>query len=654
MLGLRPEMLIQDSPQGCSSDTATLELALQRAGASLTAGIPVETLPACLEKADDFFGPGSASLEGDDRAEGEFRTLYHRGKITDKDIAAAMTRLGFPDSRDLVLPGLTRSTLDYALLTRSDQRTDPALRDWVLSLPWAGFETGPADESWPLGEVCRLNFDPFFTHATRRILLPHCEMFCQKDNEKKSFWDFFLANVSIEGIRTSFGKALEADACRRLANRVGSAETVLELIGLSHTSMRGLENALQKTLQAHPGWSARFRDLARNSSPGEASGSPSALTDFTGAVILVEFHVAADLAARSGNPVGKTPGSAHAIANALLQAAPPGVSALELRREPWDLCLALQHLGYSRKILETLATTESERDLVRAAGSLSLWKRQAIWREALNAMDHSSGASGRSISQSAPNPESFVLKPRTARDVLPVAQGPAKDPQVALRVLLVEDDPLIGKAVSKGLLESGHTCLWVKNGKAGLDEFMTQRHDCVILDLMLPEVAGLDLLRQARAKGVRTPVVILTALGAVEERVAGLRDGADDYLVKPFAFHELLARLEAVRRRASNRPAPALQAGKISLDLTNRRVTCSGNQVDLTPTGFSLLEILMRNAGNIVTRRMLSEHLWEGDCESETNIIEVHVNRLRNKLSRAGAGDVIQTVRGRGYTLKPF
>ena len=120
-----------------------------------------------------------------------------------------------------------------------------------------------------------------------------------------------------------------------------------------------------------------------------------------------------------------------------------------------------------------------------------------------------------------------------------------------MRILLVEDDPLIGKAVARGLEDASHSCTWSKNGRSGLEEALSQRHDAIVLDLMLPEIAGLDVLRQMRAKGVKTPVVVLTALGSVDDRVAGLREGADDYLVKPFAFPELLARLEAVRRRSA-------------------------------------------------------------------------------------------------------
>jgi len=173
-----------------------------------------------------------------------------------------------------------------------------------------------------------------------------------------------------------------------------------------------------------------------------------------------------------------------------------------------------------------------------------------------------------------------------------------------------------------------------------------------VLDLMLPEITGLDVLRQLRATGVRAPVVVLTALGSVDDRVSGLREGADDYLVKPFAFPELLARLEAVRRRSADRPAPTLTAGPVSLDLTNRRVTASGKHVDLTPTEFTILELLMRNAGQVTTRKALCEHVWEGDWDGVTNVIEVHINRLRNKLAQTGNDGMIQTVRGRGYSLR--
>ncbi len=220
-----------------------------------------------------------------------------------------------------------------------------------------------------------------------------------------------------------------------------------------------------------------------------------------------------------------------------------------------------------------------------------------------------------------------------------------------MHLLVVEDDPVMGKSLHKGFAEAGHVCQWAREGGGGLEQALSQRFDAIVLDIMLPGRRGLEVLTELRRQGVRTPVILLTALGAVEERVAGLKAGADDYVVKPFAFAELLARLEAVRRRAY-RPAPVVSAGDLTLDLTTRRVQCSGGEIDLTPTELSLLEMLMRHAGQVVTRKMLCEHLWEADWEGVTNLIEVHINRLRKKLDRAGAGPSIQTVRGRGYALR--
>src|SRR3954454_7337526 len=168
--------------------------------------------------------------------------------------------------------------------------------------------------------------------------------------------------------------------------------------------------------------------------------------------------------------------------------------------------------------------------------------------------------------------------------------GPATPTVPAMHVLVIEDDKTIGKALERGLAEAGHQCEWVKNGRRGLDAALACHGDVIVLDLLLPEVPGLDVLRKLRAAGVRTPVLALTALGSVDERVAGLKAGADDYLVKPFAFPELLARLEAVHRRTADRPAAIVHAGPFTLDLATRRVTRDGKEVDLTPTEFSILE----------------------------------------------------------------
>jgi two-component system OmpR family response regulator/two-component system copper resistance phosphate regulon response regulator CusR len=221
-----------------------------------------------------------------------------------------------------------------------------------------------------------------------------------------------------------------------------------------------------------------------------------------------------------------------------------------------------------------------------------------------------------------------------------------------MRLLVVEDDAAIGKAIQKGFQEAGHECVRARDGERGLEQAISQQFDVIILDLLLPGLPGLEILRRLRASGLHTPVLLLTALGSVEERVVGLQAGADDYLVKPFAFAELAARVDAVCRRSALRPASALAAGQVRLDLTTRRVECAGASVELTPTEFSILELLLRYAGQVVTRKMLCEHLWEADWEGVTNVIEVHITRLRGKLERAGEPDLIQTVRGRGYAIR--
>ncbi|MDZ4820826.1 MAG: response regulator transcription factor [Planctomycetota bacterium] len=221
-----------------------------------------------------------------------------------------------------------------------------------------------------------------------------------------------------------------------------------------------------------------------------------------------------------------------------------------------------------------------------------------------------------------------------------------------MNLLVVEDDAVIGKSLQKGLTEAQHSCVWVKDGERGLEEAESHQYDAIVLDLMLPGMTGLELLKALREQGARTPVIVLTALGSIEDRVSGLNYGADDYLVKPFALAELLARLDAVRRRSQDRPAAALTVGDLTLDLSTRRVKRGQREVELTPTEYSLLELLMRYAGQVVTRKMLCEHLWDIDWEGTTNVIEVHVNRLRQKLDKGQKESTIQTVRGRGYALR--
>lgn len=220
-----------------------------------------------------------------------------------------------------------------------------------------------------------------------------------------------------------------------------------------------------------------------------------------------------------------------------------------------------------------------------------------------------------------------------------------------MHVSIVEDDPVIAKAVSTAVREAGHECTWVSDGETAMRQNTLLSSDVVVLDLMLPKVGGLEVLQAARAAGVRTPVILLTALGTVPDKLAGFERGADDYLVKPFEIDELLARIEAIHRRSSNKPAMEIEAGPLHLSLATKRLSLDGRTVDLTPTEFSILELLMRFKGQVVTRKMLCEHVWGFDWDGPTNVIEVHINRLRGKLDKGREDSLIQTIRGRGYAL---
>jgi two-component system OmpR family response regulator/two-component system copper resistance phosphate regulon response regulator CusR len=221
-----------------------------------------------------------------------------------------------------------------------------------------------------------------------------------------------------------------------------------------------------------------------------------------------------------------------------------------------------------------------------------------------------------------------------------------------MHVLVVEDDGVLGKSLERGLAEHGYDCVWVRNGRKALECALAHQCDCIVLDRMLPDRPGLEVLREIRARGVQTPVLVLTALGSVSDRVSGLEAGADDYLVKPFAFAELLARLAAISRRSRKRQSAQVMVGPLTLDLTTRRVTRDGREISLTPTEFSLLEFLMRHEGQVVTRKMLCKHLWDEEWEGVTNVVEVHITRLRSKIDRDFDPPLLQTVRGRGYVLR--
>jgi two-component system, OmpR family, response regulator len=225
-----------------------------------------------------------------------------------------------------------------------------------------------------------------------------------------------------------------------------------------------------------------------------------------------------------------------------------------------------------------------------------------------------------------------------------------------MQVLIIEDDRDAAGYMAKGLKESGHNIETVHSGKEGLLMAAGADFDVLIVDRMLPELDGLSLVRTLRATGNQTPVLFVSALGDVDERVKGLRSGGDDYLAKPYAFSELLARLESLVRRsatgATAGPETVLHYQDLSLDLLARRVTRAGRPIDLQPREFKLLEVLMRHAGQVMTRTMLLEKVWDYRFDPQTNVIDVHISRLRQKIDRGYAQPLIQTVRGAGYSLR--
>ena len=216
-----------------------------------------------------------------------------------------------------------------------------------------------------------------------------------------------------------------------------------------------------------------------------------------------------------------------------------------------------------------------------------------------------------------------------------------------MRILLVEDDALLGDALQAGLREAGHAVDWLRDGAAAEAALAAEQFAAIVLDLGLPRLSGLDLLRRFRARGDRTPVIVLTARDAVDDRVRGLDLGADDYLVKPVALAELDARVRAVTRRAAGLARGVLDVGSLSIDPGARQVTYRGVPVDLQPREYALLHALALRAGQVLTRSQLESQLYEWDDALESNAIEVHVHRLRRKLSP----DLIRTVRGVGYML---
>ena len=222
-----------------------------------------------------------------------------------------------------------------------------------------------------------------------------------------------------------------------------------------------------------------------------------------------------------------------------------------------------------------------------------------------------------------------------------------------MKILLIEDDPHVAGFLMKALRETGASVDHAAEGKEGLLLASGGGYDAMVVDRMLHGRDGLSIVRALRAAGDRTPVLVLSALGEVDHRVEGLRAGGDDYLVKPFAFSELHARLEALlRRSASEAPATRLQVADLELDLLARTVSRGGRPLDLQPREFRLLEYLMRHAGQVVTRTMLLEHVWDYHFDPQTNVIDVHVSRLRRKIDRDFETPLLHTVRGAGYVLR--
>lgn len=223
-----------------------------------------------------------------------------------------------------------------------------------------------------------------------------------------------------------------------------------------------------------------------------------------------------------------------------------------------------------------------------------------------------------------------------------------------MKLLLIEDDKEAAKYLVKGLREQGYVVDHRASGKDGMFMAASEQYDAMIIDRMVPEVDGLTIIQTLRASGNQTPILILTALDKVEERVKGLKSGADDYLVKPFSFNELLARLETITRRKSGNASSVqtkLTVGELEMDLLSRRVLRAGKDIDLQAREFALLEYLMRNVGTVVTRTMLLENVWDYNFDPQTNVIDVHISRLRQKIDKGFEKSMIQTLRGAGYRL---
>jgi two-component system OmpR family response regulator len=221
-----------------------------------------------------------------------------------------------------------------------------------------------------------------------------------------------------------------------------------------------------------------------------------------------------------------------------------------------------------------------------------------------------------------------------------------------MKFLLIEDDPELSAYVAAGLAQHGYAVEIVSDGKKGLSQGSSGAYDLIVADRRLPGIDGLTLVRSLRMSGIRTPVIFLTTVSGLEDRVEGLNAGADDYLVKPFAFSELLARIQALLRRSpSTEPASAIRIADLEIDLIHRRVVRAGQTIDLLPREFDLLHYLASNAGKVVTRSMLLEHVWDFHFDPKTSVVETHISRLRAKIDRAFNEPLIHTIPRAGYSL---
>ncbi len=222
-----------------------------------------------------------------------------------------------------------------------------------------------------------------------------------------------------------------------------------------------------------------------------------------------------------------------------------------------------------------------------------------------------------------------------------------------MRILIIEDDKRVAGFVAKGLRQEGYAVDHADNGEDGLHLALTEPYDAAIVDIMLPKLDGITLIERLRGQKITTPVLILSARGSVDDRVKGLHAGGDDYLIKPFAFAELLARIQALIRRANAIPEPMqLEVGDLKMDLAKRKVLRQGTEIELQAKEFALLEYLVRNAGRIVSKTMIMEHVWDYNFDPQTNVVEARVCRLRDKIDRPFEKKLIHTIRGAGYLLE--